>query len=51
MSFPINNMSFTYNIKKMIPLPLTVFINTRLNHIFYEIKMYDYLIKMNILTP
>jgi len=50
MLFLINNMSFTYNTKIINLIPQTFFINTRLIYISYEVKFFDYPIKVDIPT-
>src|SRR3989337_3231572 len=51
ISFPINNMSFTYNIRKCYRAPTHFLVNTGFTVSLYKIICFDHLIKAYIPTP
>src|SRR3954462_3350046 len=51
ISFPISNMSSTYNIRNATELPLHFLVNTSFSKSLYKPKCFDHTIKAFIPTP
>src|SRR4051812_123369 len=51
ISFPINSMSSTYNMRNATELPLTFLVNAGFSISLHKPKRFDHFIKANVPTP
>ena len=51
ITFPINNMSSTYNMRNATELPLTFLVNAGFSISLHKPKRFDHIIKVNVPTP